>query len=85
MHALGGQPGNGVSGNVMVFKCCVELRDKIGESSKGKWGARDGTLAEGRSPGEGGPLSHVQEGEGNLFLIGVIDGLIDKEVELYSV
>ena len=65
----------------MVFKRCVELCDKISESSKGKCGAGDGTLSEGGGPGEGGPLHHVREGKGDLFFVGIVDGFVDKEVE----
>ena len=64
----------------MVFECCVELT--VG--SKGECGARDGTLSESGGPGEGGSLCHVQEGEGDLFLVGILDGFVDKEVELHG-
>ena len=68
-----------------MFECRVELCDKVSESSKGERGSRDGALAGGCSPGEGRPFGHVQEGEGDLFVVGVIDCFVNKEVELYSV
>ena len=68
----------------MVFEHSVEFCDKISKSSEGKRGARDSTLAEGRSPSKGGPLSHVEESKGDLLLIGVIDGFVNEEVELYG-
>ena len=84
LHSLGREPGNGISGDVMVFEGSVELRDKISESSEGEQGARDGTLAEGRGPSEGRPLSHVGESKGDLLLVGVIDSFVNEEVELHG-
>ena len=53
LHSLGGKPGDGVSGDIMVFERGVELRDEVSESSKGKCCSRDGALVEGRCPGKG--------------------------------
>ena len=69
----------------MVFESSIELHDKISESSKGEQGARDGTLAEGRGPGEGRSLGHVGESKGDLLLISIIDGFVYEEVKLHSV
>ena len=69
----------------MVFKCGVELRNKVSEGSEGKRCSRDGTLAEGRCPGKGRPFGHVREGEGDLFVVIVVDRFVDEEVELHSV
>ena len=33
----------------------------------------------------GGSLSHVGKGEGNHFVVGVIDFVVDEEVEAYSI
>ena len=38
-HLLGGQPGDSVPGNIMVFKHSVELHDEVSESSEGERGA----------------------------------------------
>ena len=38
---------------IVVFKRGVELRDEVGEGSKGERGSRDGALAEGRGPSKG--------------------------------
>ena len=84
-HALGRQPGNGVSGDVVVLERRVELSNKVGKSSESKRSSRDGTLAEGRCPGEGRSFGHVQEGESNLFVDVVIDCFVNKKVELHGV
>ena len=68
----------------MVFERDVELCDKVGESSKGKRCSRDGTLAEGCGPGEGRPLSHIRESEGDLFIISIIDYFVYEEIKLHS-
>ena len=68
-----------------MFKCGVELCDKVGESSQGERCSRDGALAKGRCPSKGRPFSHVREGESDLFVVIVIDRFVDKEVELHSV
>ena len=85
LHSLGGKPGDGVPSDVVVFKRGVELRDEVGESSKGKHCSRDGALAKGHCPGKGKPFSHVREGESDLLVIVVIDRLVDKEIKLHSV
>ena len=38
-HSLGGQPGDSVPSNIVVFKRSVELRDEVSESSEGERGA----------------------------------------------
>ena len=55
------------------------------EGSEGKCCSRDSALAEGRCPRKGRPFSHVREGEGDLFVVVIIDSLVDKEVELHGV
>ena len=68
-----------------MLKRSVELCDKVSEGSEGERGSRDGALAEGRCPSKGRPFGHVREGEGDLFVIVIVDRLIDKEIELHSV
>ena len=68
----------------MVFECRVELGDKVSESSKGERCSRDSALAEGCGPGKGRPFGHVREGEGDLFIIIVVDCFVDEEIELHS-
>ena len=82
---FGGQPGNGVPCDIVVFKRRVELRDEVSESSKGEQGSRDGALAEGRSPSKGRSFGHVRKGKSDLFVVIVIDRFVDKEVKLHSV
>ena len=69
----------------MAFEHGVELRDEVSKGSEGEQGARDGALAEGRGPSEGGPLGHVGESKGNLLLVSVIDSFVNEEVELHGV
>ena len=38
----------------------------------------------GHCPGKGRPFSHVREGEGDLFIVIVVDHFVDKEVKLHS-
>ena len=85
LHSLGGKPGNGVPGNVVVFKRSVELCDEVSKSSKGERGSRDGALAKCCCPGKGRPFSHVRKGEGDLLIDIVVDCFVDKEVELHCV
>ena len=85
LHSLGGKPGDGVPGDVVVLKRGVELRDKVSESSEGERCSRDGALAEGRCPGKGRPFGHVREGKSDLFVIVIINRFVDKEVELHGV
>ena len=68
----------------MVFEHGVELRDEVSEGSKGKRCSRDGALAEGCSPGEGRSFSHIQEGKGDLFIIGIVDRLVYEEIKLHG-
>ena len=84
-HSLGGKPGDGIPGDVVVLERSVELCDKISKSSEGKCCSRDGALAEGRCLGKGRPFSHVRESKSDLLIIVVVDRLIDKEVKLHSV
>ena len=84
-RSLGGKPGDGVPSDVVVFERGVELRDKVGEGSKGERGSRDGTLTKGRCPGKSRPFSHVRKGESDLFVVIVVNRFVDKEVGLYGV
>ena len=85
LHSLSGKPGDGVPGDIMVLKRGVELRDKVGESSKGKRCSRDGALVKGRCPGKSRPFSYVRESKSDLFIIIVIYCFVDKEVKLHGV
>ena len=84
-HAFGGKPGDGGSGDVVVFECGFKLSDKVGECTHGYGSSGDGVLSERGGPCEGGSLGHVGKGEGNHFVVGVIDFVIDEEVEAYSI
>ena len=69
----------------MVFKRGVELCDKVGKSSEGECGSRDGALAEGRSPSKGRSFGHVRKGKSDLLIVIVIDCFVHKEVKLHGV
>ena len=69
----------------MVFERGFELHDEVRESAHGYCSSGDGVLPEGGCPCEGGSLSHVGESESDLFVVGVVDLVIDEEVELYGV
>ena len=84
-HTFSGEPGDGITGGIVVFECSFEFQDKIGESSYGYGGSGDGVLPKGGCPGEGGSFGHVGQGEGNLLVIVIVDFFINKEVELYGV
>ena len=42
-------------------------------------------LSECGGPCEGGPFGHVGKGKGDHFVVGVVDFVVDEEVEAYSV
>ena len=84
-HVFGGKPGDGSSGDVMVFECGLELSDKVGECTHGYGGSCDGILPERGGPCEGGSFGHIGEGEGDHFAISVIDFIVDEEVEAYGI
>ena len=85
LHSLGGKPGDGVPGDVVVLERSVELCDEVSESPKGKCCSRDGALAKGRCPGKGRSFSHIREGESDLFVIIVVNRFVDEEIKLHGV
>ena len=84
-HVFGGKPGDGSSGDIVVFECGFELSDKVGECAHGYGGSCDGLLSECGGPCESGSLGHVGKGEGNHFVVGVVDFLINEKVEACGV
>ena len=84
-HAFGREPGNGSSSDVVVFERSFKLGDEVRECSHGNGRSNDGVLPESGCPSEGGSFGHVGEGEGDLFVIGVVDFVVDEEVELYDI
>ena len=52
-HAFGGKPGDGGSGDVVVFECGLEFSDKVRERAHGYGSSSDGVLSERGSPCEG--------------------------------
>ena len=58
-HAFHGKPGNCIIDSVVVFKCLLELRDKVGESAKGDGGSGNGVLSECVCPCKGGSFGHA--------------------------
>ena len=84
-HVFGGKPGDGSSGDIVVFERGFELSDKVRECAHGYGCSSDGVLSERGGPCESRSFGHVGKGEGNHFVVGVIDFVVDKEVEAYSV
>ena len=84
-HLFGGKPGDGGPSDVMVFECSFELCNKVGECAHGYGSFCDGVLSEGGGPCEGRSPGHIGKGEGNHFVVGVIDFVIDEEVEVYGI
>ena len=52
-HVLNGEPGDGISGGVMVFKHDVKLFDEVKEGSDEDSFTGNSILLEGGCPGEG--------------------------------
>ena len=65
-----------------MLKGLLELLEEVVPGSKGDGSAIDGIFMEGVSPGQGRPLSHVQEGKGDLLCIIVVQGFIYCKVKL---
>ena len=84
-YSLGGEPGDGIAHGVVVFEHCFKLCNEVKEGSHGYGGSRDGVLPKRGCPGKGRSFSHIGEGEGNHFVVGVIDFVVDEEIEAYSV
>ena len=84
-HAFGGEPGDGGSSDIVMFEGSFEFGDEIRERAHGDSRSGDGVLSECGCPSEGGSFGHVEEGKGDHFVIGVVDFVVDEEVEAYSV
>ena len=82
---VGGQPGDGVPGCVLVFEGLLELSKKVVPGPEGNSGTVDGVLPEGFSPGLGGSLGHIRESKGDFLCVVAVRGLIDCKVELDGV
>ena len=67
-HAFSGEPGNGITGGVMVFECGFKLCSEVGEGSNGDSSTEDSILLEGGCPGEGRSFGHVRQSEGNFLV-----------------
>ena len=65
----------------MVFKRGFQLGNKVGEDTHGDGGARNGALLKSGCPGEGWSFGHVRKGESSHFAIGIVDFVIDEEIE----
>ena len=85
VHAFGGEPSNGSPGGIMVFERGFELCDEAGKSSHRYGGSRDSVLFERGSPSKGRPFGHIGESESNHFAVGVVDFVINEEVEAHSI
>ena len=84
-HVFGGEPGDGITGDVMVFEHGFEFLDKVREGSDSDDSSRDSVLLEGGCPSEGRSFGYVGQGKGDFLVVVIIDFLIYEEVELYSV
>ena len=84
-YAFSGEPGDGVTSGVMMSECSLKFLDEVGEGSNSDDSSRDSILSGGGCPGGGGSFGHVGQGECNFLVIVIVDLLIDKEVELYSI
>ena len=71
-HSVGGQPGDSISGSVLVFKSMLELVKEVVLGAEGYSGASDGILLEGVSTSQGRSFSHIQESKSDLLCIGVV-------------
>ena len=58
-HMFSGEPGDGISGGVIMFEHGFELRDEIREGFNGDNSTGDSILSEGSCPGEGGSFGHI--------------------------
>ena len=52
-HAFSGEPGNGISGSIMMFERSFKLLDGVGEGSNGDDSIRDSVVSESGCPSEG--------------------------------
>jgi len=50
-HSLGGEPGDGVGFNIMVFECCFKICNEDGEGSHCNSGSYEGVVPEHGCPG----------------------------------
>ena len=82
---MGGEPGDGIPGGVLVFKGLLEFPEEVVPGSEGYGGTNDCIFSEGISPGQGGPFGHVQEGEHDFLCVGVIGFFINHKVKLDGV
>ena len=76
-HAFGGEPGDGGPSDIMVFECGFELCDEVRERAHGYGCSGDGVLSERGGPSEGGSFGHIGEGEGDHFVVSVVDFVVD--------
>ena len=82
---FGEEPGDGVASGATVFECGFKLCDKVREGFHGYGDSRDSILSEHSCPSKSRSFGHVKESKGNHLVVGVIDFVINKEVEVYSV
>ena len=58
-HLVGRKLGDGTSGGVLVFKCCLEFPKEVVSGFWGYGSTSDGFFSEGICPGQDRPLGHV--------------------------
>ena len=78
--AGGGEPVHGFLLNVGIPEGFLEICFKSDKSPEGLVGKS--LLAADFSPHGSGPLLHIGQGIGNIPVIVMIEGLIDKEIEV---
>ena len=69
----------------MVFECGFEFDDKVGEGTHDDGHIGDGILLKGGCPGKCRSFGHVGRGESDHLTVGIVDLVVDKEVEVNSV
>ena len=74
----GGQPVHGFSGDVGVDEDGLEIGLELGESSE-RQGSQS-LLAMDFCPYGSGSLLHIRQGEGDLPVVVIVQGMIDQEV-----
>ena len=84
-HVMGREPGNGISGSILILKGFLEFSKEVIPGSEGYSGADEGIFLEGISPGQGGPFSHVGEHKHDFLYISIIGFLIDSKIKLNGV
>jgi hypothetical protein len=69
---------------VVVFEGGVKFGEEVSVGAKSNSGSGDGSLSVGGGPGEGGAFGHIGQGEGDSFVVVIVDSGVDVKIELYG-